>query len=208
MPSSYYNALVYDYGFDMSNYIFTDFTHPVAEFVNEETKEHKIVTDNLSVTAIRSIYTSILEKQDKYKDYASMISTISAFAEIPNNYNYVLSQYDILATENGKVKDLSEAELKEIFENKDSLIIVLNKNAFSDLNFGQYGYMTQDEFLNLAYKATGADYDQEMLDKFNGKWNSDKGEYEDGKEGTDFSFFFGDEHKFTWYPNDTVYTDA
>lgn len=208
MPSSYYNALVYDYGFDMSNYIFTDFTHPVAEFVNEETKEHKIVTDNLSVTAIRSVYTSILEKQEKYKDYASMISTISAFAEIPNNYNYVLSQYDILATENGKVKDLSEAELKEIFENKDSLIIVLNKNAFSDLNFGQYGYMTQDEFLNLAYKATGADYDQEMLDKFNGKWNSDKGEYEDGKEGTDFSFFFGDEHKFTWYPNDTVYTDA
>ncbi|MDE7439341.1 MAG: ABC transporter ATP-binding protein/permease [Clostridia bacterium] len=208
MPKEYYNALVYDYGFDMSNYIFTDFTHPVAEFVNEETKEHKIVTDNLSVTAIRAAYTSILEKQPQYKNYASIINTISTFAEIPNNYDYILSQYDILATVGGKTKNFTEAELKEMFESKDSLIMVLSKNAFSDLNFGQYGYMTQDEFLNLAYKAAGDKYDEGMLDKYNGKWDADKEEYVDGLNGTDFDFFLGDSHTFTWYPNDTIYTDA
>ncbi len=208
MPADYYNALVYDYGFDMSNYIYTDFTHPVAEFVNEETKEHKTVTDNLSVTAIRAVYTSILEKQEKYKNYASIISSVSTFSEIPDNYEYILSQYDILATSGGKTKDLTEAELKDIFESKDSLIMVISRNSFSDLNFGQYGYMTQDEFLNLAYKAAGDEYDEEILWQYNGKWNADKGEYEDGLNGTDFDYFLGDSHKFTWYPNETIYSDA
>ena len=56
-----------------------------------------------------------------------MISSFGSFAEIPDNYKYILSQYDILATSNGKTKDLTENELKDIFENKNSLIVVLDK---------------------------------------------------------------------------------
>lgn len=207
MPSSYYNALVYDYGFEMANYIYADFTHPLAEYENEQTKTHKTVTDKLSITTIRAAYKSILEKQEKYKNYASIINTVNTFSEIPDNYNYILSQYDILATVGGKTEDLSESELKEIFQSKDSLIMVVNKNAFADLNFGQFGFMTQDEFLNLAYKATDAEYDAAVIEKYNGKWNADKNEFEGDLNGTPFEYFLGG-GRFKWYPNDAIYSES
>lgn len=183
MPYEYYNAIQYGYDFSMSNYIYTDFT-PVGE-------EGADTTRNVSVTGIRSIYTSVLKQQEKYENYADMISTVSSLAEIPNNYEYILSQYDILATYNGKTEELSETELTDIFESEDSLIMVIDNNSFTDLNFGQYGYMTEDEFLQFAYKSEGSDYDQSVIDKYN---------------GIDASFFVGEEAKtFMWYPNDTVF---
>lgn len=199
MPKEYYNALVYGYGVDMSNYIYTDFTYKAAD------KTEKTV--NASVTAIRTMYSAVLGEQPDYADYASMINTVSSFMQVPDNYNYILSQYDILASYNGKTENLTEAEIKDIFENKDSLIMVVSHNAFSDLNFGQYGYMTQDEFLNFAYKAQGGEYDQSVIDKYNGIYNSETGEWDENLNGTDFSFFVGeDAHSFKWYPNGTVYT--
>ncbi len=184
MPKEYYNALQYGYGFDMSNYIYTDFTH------KSESGEN--VTENLSVTGIRAVYTSVLGKQPNYAQYSSLISTVSSFDELPDNYNYILSQYDVLASYKGEEVKLTDEELKEVFESKDSLIMVIDDNAFSDLNFGQFGYMTQDEFLNFAYKAEGGNFDQSVIDKY---------------DGMDFSFFVGeDAHSFKWYPNDKIYT--
>lgn len=184
MPSKYYNALQYGYDFHMSNYIYTDYVH------KDERGEN--VTENLSISGIRGVYTSVLGKQPNYKQYSSIISTISSFKELPDNYNYILSQYDILATFKGEKIELSDDELKDIFTNKNSLIMVIDKNSFSDLNFGQFGYMTQDEFLNFAYKAEEADYDEEVIKKY---------------DGTPFSFFVGENaHSFKWYPNDTIYT--
>lgn len=184
MPAEYYNALQYGYGFDMANYIYTDFTH-----LNEAGES---VTENLSVTGIRAVYTSVLDKQPNYSQYASMISTVDSFEEIPDNYEYILSQYDILASYKGEEVTLSEAEIKKAFSDKDSLIMVIDKNnAFSDLNFGQFGYMTQDEFLNFAYKAEGGEYDQTVIDKY---------------DGLDFSYFVGENaHSFKWYPNSEIY---
>ncbi len=186
MPKEYYNALQYGYDFDMSNYIYTDFSVTgTAE-----------TTQNVSVTAIRAKYTSVLEQQPSYKQYAQMISTISSFKEIPDNYNYVLSQYDVLASSTGKTENFTAEELKDIFENKDSLIMVVSDNGFSDLNFGQYGYMTEDEFLNFAYKAEGSqDYDQSVIDKY--------------EQGVSFDKFVGDgAHSFKWYPNDSIFVPA
>lgn len=187
MPAEYYNAIQYGYDFDMSNYIYTDFTD-----LNDK------VTRN-SVTAVRSIYTSVLKTQEKYAQYASMIGTVSSFKEIPNNYEYILSQYDVLATYEGVngntavtgKKALTEEQLKDLFESEDSLIAVLDDNGFTDLNFGQYGIMTEYEFLQFAFKAEGSnDYDEEVINQF--------------EEGVDFQTFFG--KTFTWYPNDTVYS--
>ena len=185
MPNEYYNALQFGYDFDMSNYIYTDFRV-------DDSGEN---VQNVSITAIRAKYTSILETQEAYKDYASMIATVDSFAEMPDNYSYVLSQYDILATDTGKTEKLTEEELKDIFESKESLIMVVNDNGFTDLNFGQFGYMTEEEFLNFAYKAEGTqEYDQSIIDAYNGK---------------DFSFFIGDgAQSFKWYPNDTVYAEG
>ena len=199
MPESYYNALVYGYGFDMSNYVYTDFTYTTASGTQK--------TENASVTAIRAMYAAVLGEQPDYANYADMINTVDTFMQIPDNYDYILSQYDILASYNGKTENLSESEIKDIFESKDSIIMVVNKNAFSDLNFGQYGYMTQDEFLNFAYKAQGGEYDQDVIDKYNGKYDSETGKWDDELKGTDFSFFIGENaHSFTWYPNDVIYT--
>ncbi|MBD5584283.1 MAG: ABC transporter ATP-binding protein/permease [Clostridia bacterium] len=198
MPATYYNALQYGYGFDMSNYIYADFT------VGGTCTDGK---QNVSVTAIRAKYSSVLGEQKDYKKYSSMINTLSSFKELPNNYDYILSQYDILATSLGKTEELTENEIKEIFNSKESLIMVVSDNGFSDLNFGQYGYMTEWEFLNFAFKATGDVYDREIIEKYNGRLNADKNGYEGEKTGTDFSVFVGeDAHKFTWYPNDSIYT--
>lgn len=185
MPKSYYNALQFGYDFDMSRHIFTDFTV-------DGTAE---TTQNVSVSAIRTKYTSILETQESYKDYASMITTVNSFKELPDNYSYILSQYDILASDSGSAK-LPENELKEIFSDKSSLIMVVDDNGFSDLNFGQYGYMTEDEFLNFAYKAEGnTEYDQSVIDKY--------------ENGISFDKFIGENAQtFNWYPNDTVFVDA
>ena len=204
MPKEYYHALQYGYGVEMSNYIYTDFNYKNA--AGQE------VTKNASITAIRATYGAVLNKQPKYSDYSALISTIQTFKQLPNNYEYILSQYDILATSNGKTKDLSESELKDIFENKNSLIMVVKQdNMFTDLNFGQFGYMTQDEFLSFAYKAQGTT-DEEIeanIAKYNGKWNAESGKYEDGLDGTDFSFFIGDDAKtFKWYPNDAIYSET
>lgn len=185
MPSEYYHALQYGYDFDMSNYVYTRFNVGDAAGTSY----------NASVTAIRAMYTSVLEQQEKYKDYAAMISTVSSLAEIPDNYDYILSQYDVLATYGGKTENLTESELKDIFGNKDSLIMVIDENAFSDLNFGQYGYMTEEEFLNFAFIAEGSvEYEdvKDVVDKYN---------------GLPFEYFIGDNaHSFKWYPNDSIYS--
>ena len=181
MPKTYYNAIKYNYGFDMANYIYTDFDV-------DGTDEYKT---NVSVTGVRSMYTSVLEHEPKYADYATLIGSVSTFGQIPNNTSYILDQYDILATYSGKTKELTENELKDIFESKDSLIMVVNNNEFADLNFGQYGFMTEWEFLQFAYKAANEDYDEDIINKYN------------GKNGTDFSHFLN--KQFTWYPTDTVY---
>ncbi len=186
MPSEYYNALQYGYDFEMSNYIYTDFSV-------DGTSEN---TQNVSVTGIRAKYTSVLSQEESYGDLAPMISTLRSFREIPDNPSYILSQYDILATYNGKTANLTQNEIKDIFENKESLIMVVSDNGFADLNFGQYGYMTEDEFLNFAYKAEGSqDYDKEVTDKY--------------ENGLSFDTFIGDNaHSFKWYPNDTVYKEG
>lgn len=202
MPQEYYNAIRYGYGFSMANYLYTDFK------ITENGLDAEIDTSgNYSVTAIRAMYTSVLERQPKYGQYSYMIQQLSSFAEIPNNSSYILSQYDILATSSGKTqKELTKDEIEQIFTSKDSLIMVVDDNAFSDLNFGQFGYMTEEEFLNFAYKAAGDEYDENIIYKYNGKLD-ENGNYDQNYPGTDYSFFVGEDAKtFDWYPNDVIYT--
>ncbi len=196
MPKEYYNALQYGYGFNVANNIYTDFT--VSG--NGNVPEDLDVSGNYSVTAVRQIYTSILKTEPDYADYASMIATMGSFREIPDNYSYVLSQYDIVAAENGKTENLTESELKEIFESKDSLILVANDRQVTDLSLGQFGYLTQEEFLDFAYKAL---VENDMDDS----GNYDEDLIKDVLDGIDYDFFVGENAKtFKWYPNDTVYT--
>lgn len=198
MPKEYYNALQYGYGFNMANNIYTDFIVSNRGAVSEELD----VSGNYSITAIRQIYTSILNTEPEYAAYSSMISTMGSFREIPDNYNYILSQYDILASYNGKTENLTEAELEDIFRDKSSLIMVVNDRQVTDLTLGQYGFFTQEEFLDYAYRALkendmddkGA-YDEELIKDF--------------LNGKEYDWFLGEGAKtFKWYPNDEVYSKA
>lgn len=195
MPAEYYNALQYDYGYEPAHSIYTNFRLDG----NDEGEE-------MSVTGIRATYTAVLNEvgnqpgNEQYKQFASIIPTVSTFEELPDNYNYILSQYDILASTAGG--ELTENDLKDIFESKDSIVMVVNDSATTDLVLGQLGYFTQEEFLAYAERAqkkvSGGD-----VSEFDGLLQS----YLDGKE---YSFFLdeGDESTFKWYPNDTVYAKA
>ncbi|MDE6868020.1 MAG: ABC transporter ATP-binding protein/permease, partial [Clostridia bacterium] len=195
MPEEYYNALQFGYQFNLANNVYTDFT-----ITNGEIAPEADASGNYSISAIRQMYTSVLQKQEEYAQYASLIPSFGTFSEIPDNYEYILSQYDILATYNGKTKNLTEAELKDIFESKDSMIVVLDNNEISDITLGQFGYMTQEEFVNFAYKAL---YENGM----SGGENYNENLTKDFLDGKSFDLFFGEDAQiFTWYPNDTVYS--
>ncbi len=195
-PEQYYNVIKYDYGFDVANNIYTDFTV-------DANWDNALNQRTMSVAAIRGMYYNILANQEDYKSFANTISTVATFDELPDNYNYVLSQYDIVAAySDGQIvtdaSTLTDEQLSAIFDDKSSLIMVLDKNTVADLMLGQFGYITQKEFLNYAFYAVDSDlYDEEV-----GLVGSGSGE--DG--GFELSKFIGPDAKtFTWYPNDEVY---
>lgn len=204
MDESYYNVIQYGYGFSLANNIYTDFT--VTE--GEESPS----TRKTSVTAIRGMYSLILGEQPEYENFTGTISSISTFLEMPDNRDYVLSQFDVLAaeTEDGvtyQASDLSSAQLEQIFNDKQSLVMVVDESMITDIALGQYGYFTQDEFLNYAFKAVekpdDTDYNKE-LGLVGSGLNSD-GEA-DPENGLSFTRFIGAESKkFTWYPNNQAY---
>lgn len=195
IPEDKYNLIQYDYGFDIANNIYTGFK------VDNETATSADGT--MSVTAIRGMYSQILSEQEEYKDFAGTVSTVATFDELPNNYEYVLSQYDVLAayTQDGVVtsaKSLTDEQLKAIFETKESLIMVVSEQEITDLVMGQFGYLSEREFLNYAYYAVG----NEMYDPEIGLVGSGK----EGDNGFDLNKFIGeDSKKFTWYSNDYAY---
>ncbi len=196
VPQEYYNVIQYDYGFDVANNIYTDF--------RVDNSADTVADGTISVTAIRGMYTEILRQQEEYSDFAGTISTVATFDELPDNYQYILSQYDIVAAytdENGIVTDSSaftDEQLKSIFEDKSTLIMVTSDDTISDLMMGQFGYLTQKEFLNYAFDAV----DSDMYDPSVGLVGSGQ----NGDTGFDYTKFIGPDSKtFTWYSNDDVY---
>ncbi len=195
IPDELVQVIQYGYDFDLANNIYTD-------FAVDETGED-VASQVTSVTAIRGMYTQILREQEDYKDFAGTVSTVATFEEIPDNYNYILSQYDIVAAETADgvtydASELTDEQIKAIFDSESSLIMVVSENEVTDLVMGQFGYLTEKEFLNYAYKAVDSDfYDEEVGLVGSGL---------DGDGGLDMTKFIGENSKkFTWYPNDQIF---
>ena len=90
------------------------------------------------------------------------------------NPDYLLSQYDIVSG--------------NMATGKNQIMLVLDsEDELSDLLLARFGYYTQEEFLEIVYKATEDDYDEDVY--------RDSFAYDElvGK-------------KFTWYPNDTAFS--
>ena len=162
MPKEY-AALKLDYDIDLTNNIYTDF------------KVAKEIEKNVSLSAIKTIYTSVM-KETQYKDQASMIASLGdTFKLAPSDSNYILSQYKLLDG--------------DIAKEKDEIMIVVNKDsALTDLTLAQLGYYTQEEFINIAFS----------LEEGNVNYNPSL-----DKDRFTYSELMGKE--FIWYPNDVVY---
>ena len=180
MPEEYTRTIQYDYGLEFASNIYTDFDYGVTKGANALDKED---VRGMSITGIRSVYTSVLESIDTYRGYSSMITSVPAVEELPDSEEYILSQYDLVAGEYPEQSDRS------------SLVLVINSDGeMNDFTFAQMGYVTERDFLNYAYGlADETDYYDESIPSFA------DGEY-------DYSMFVGDSaRKFTYYPNSAVY---
>lgn len=143
MPKEYYSAMVYDYGVEVKNNIYTK-----AQFENE------VDGQNTSLTSIIEIYTSLL-KETEYKDYASLIASYtSGLNQLPNNEEFIMSQYEFVTED-------SYFATKE----NELMLVLDNDGTISDLFLAQFGYISQEEFFNIIYHSV-KDTDEEAASKF------------------------------------------
>ena len=199
IPADSVNVVQFAYDFNVTNNIYTNFT--VSNDLNSHFREGESWDYNggmMSVAAIRSMYSNILSHVEEYKQWGSMISTVRTFDEVPNNFDFVMSQYDVLAVDyNGQAvtSGYSEDYLKALFNDKSTLIMVVQGHSFNDLMFAEYGFFTEDEFLDYAFAGVGDD--DEVKNELVG---ANGIPYADimGSDTTNF--------KFTYYPNNSVYS--
>ncbi|MDE6597411.1 MAG: ABC transporter ATP-binding protein/permease [Clostridia bacterium] len=204
MPEEYYNAMQFSYDFDAANYLYTDFNMVGAKSNTVIPEEADASNESMSLTAIRAMYRSILGEEPSYAYYTSMLDNFTGLGEVPDNADYILTQYDVVATSD----DVTAEGVKDALNSKDSLVLVLDEGTTDELNLAQYGFLSQEELLNYAfYAATNpadhAKYDEKIGLVGSGIEGMDP-YIEVNGGGFDYSFFFN--KKFKYYPNNAIYT--
>lgn len=127
MPKNF-GSIKFDYGLDVTNNIYTDYT------VNSEIKE------NVSLSGIRARYSSIMKKT-QFSEQASLISSLGEiFMQAINDEEYVLSQYDLL--DGGRIAT----------EKNEVMLVVNSDYTLTDLTLAQMGYYPQEDFMDLIYR--------------------------------------------------------
>lgn len=144
LPSEQVAAVSLNYGLDVSNNIYTDFTKAGAE---------GNVTKKTSLSAIRTLYVDILKNHTDFAQYATYVtSVVENFQQCPIGEAYTLEQYDIKA---GRIA----AEANEI------MIVIDSDSELTDILLAQLGYYSQDEFVNVIYRGSGSDKYDAALNK-------------------------------------------
>lgn len=167
MPKENYSAMVKSFGVNLSNNLYTDFS-----MYNEN---GSLESRKLSLTSVNSMYSKMLQYTPEYRQYSAYISMFTeSFRIAPDNTDYILSQYDILGE--GKIAT----------ESNEIMIVVDDKTSVTDLLLAQFGYYTQQEFMNLVADAVNED--------------DAPANY---REEFSYNELLG--KTFTWYPNDTVF---
>ncbi|MCH5154034.1 MAG: ABC transporter ATP-binding protein/permease [Clostridiales bacterium] len=177
MPKAYYADITTSYGINLSNNLFTDYELEPIEVDGEKVKNIR----RMSLTGAIDMYSALLSKTEfaEYSGYISMVT--ESFKQAPSNVDYILSQYEFV----------SDKKTSKVATKADEVMIVVDDEvSLTDILLAQFGYFSQDEFLNIAYKAVDSEnYDAAL-------WK-DKFSYNEliGKE-------------FIWYPNNTVFNRA
>ncbi len=177
MPKEYYRAINATYGINLSNNLYTDFD---LEGYGKTT---------LSLTSALAMYTDLLG-QTEFKSYASYIPMFTErFDQMPDDKDFILSQYDIVSDPQ---KSKFPTEANEI------MIVVNSDYALADLTLAQFGYLSQKQFLNIAYGAVkDLPGNEDAAEKYDKDLDVPTITYDTLMGKT-----------FTWYPNDTVFDNA
>ena len=176
MPSEYYGAMKLDYGIDVHNNIYTN----VREL-------GKLEDTKMSITALTTLYTENL-RESSFGEYADYVgSFIPNMVQAPNSVDYISSQYQVYG---------------KIATEKDEVMLVINKEEqISDLLLARLGYYTQEEFMNIVYKA------DEDLQIEKGEITEYKNFNPDlYKQYFDYDELLSENKEFYWYPNSQVFT--
>ena len=172
MPEETCELVKYEYGYKIAPNLYTT--------IKTNTGSHK-----MSISAIQALFTSVIKNVEEFKDYASLVSGFPVMSEIPSKADYIATQYDIVYMQEGKT-------FEELMSDKSTLIAVVGKghNTMDDLQLAEYGFFSQEEFLNYCFKICGDDryVDNQLINI------PDTISYETLANKT-----------FTWYPNDTIY---
>ncbi len=166
MPDDHYQAIVFGYGIDMTTNIFTDFKYAKGS-----------AAQYISLHRLLNVAKSVLGETEIKDQSESITSLAPSMKQMPNNVDYILSQYNLVAGD-------------KVATEKDEIMLVLDSSdELSDILLARLGYFTQEEVLEIVNKALSEE------DEYNEALYKDKFTYDElmGKE-------------FTWYPNDTVFT--
>ncbi|MBQ8381071.1 MAG: ABC transporter ATP-binding protein/permease [Clostridia bacterium] len=137
MPRDNVNAVMFEYGIDLTHKLFVDFKTDADSEAQHVSMKH--LTD---------IYTSVLKDTD-YEDLAGMVSYMAPnFSQAVPDEDYIRSQYDIIA--GSKIA----AEANEI------MIVLNSEDELSDLLLARLGYFTEAEFLEIINKASAPTKDE------------------------------------------------
>ncbi len=179
MPKDYYADINYDYGYDLSNNIYTTFTKMGP---NESEKV-------LSLSSIVDNYESVLSNVDGIGSYSSYItSLVTATKQITASNSYIETQYDLLT---GTLPSGS-----------NELLLVLDSDEkISDLILAELGYFTQEQFIALAQNS------KDIADKVDGANHNNDIKYFDYSTILNKEFYYmpnSAAYKFNGYNQITV----
>lgn len=179
MPKEYYADINYDYGYDLSNNIYTTFTKMGP---NESEKV-------LSLSSIVDNYESVLSNVDGIGSYSSYItSLVTATKQITASNSYIETQYDLLT---GTLPSGS-----------NELLLVLDSDEkISDLILAELGYFTQEQFIALAQNS------KDIADKVDGANHNNDIKYFDYSTILNKEFYYmpnSAAYKFNCYNQITV----
>ncbi len=133
VPENDLAALQFNYGIDVTNNIFANWTSSKTEEYAKQT---------VSLNGLTQRYIAELKTVSGFERFATYVNLFTNFMdEMPGDEKYITSQYDMLGE-------------STFANNANEMMIVVDKETtMTDLLLGQLGIYDHDEFINIGKKA-------------------------------------------------------
>ncbi len=149
---------------------------------------HSIYTDFTYTNASGQEETRTMSVAGIQSLYTSILSGVEDYAQLTQ---YISMFTDIFAQAPNSAEYIEsqyDVTGKVATEANEIMIVLNSRGESTDLTLAQLGYLTQDQFMTYAYKAMGYPYDEDdLVESFSAEEILGK--------------------TFTWYPNDTIYSE-